>query len=283
MNDNFKELKGCIFDIKTLGFVRIVDYLGGDESIVEAARVSYSGGKTTRDTRGLLRYLMRHEHSSPFEFASIVLHIKAPLFVARQWYRHRTAKVNEISGRYVTLTHGHYVPPELYLRSTSNKQGRSADKLEPRSECEFLGKMNRVMDDSASVYHEMIEAGVAPELARIALPMGTHIEWYWKMDLRNLLHFLRLRLHQTAQKEIQEYAKCIAKIVKEWAPLSWEAFEDYTLNAVLLSVAAYKQLKAHLQGKEVSYEQSEMSKGEWREFMEFLESQKQDDANKTIQ
>ena len=265
-------VKGQTFNIDPLGFIRVVDYMGSDDSIVEAARVSYSGGKTLRDSRGLLRYLIRHDHSSPLEFASIILHIKAPLFVARQWYRHRTAKVNEISGRYVELSHGHYVPHALNLHSTTNKQGRS-DQI-PELESQLLQEMSQVMENSAAVYHKMLSAGVARELARISLPMGTQTEWYWKMDLRNLLHFLRLRLHHTAQEEITKYAECIAEhIVKPWVPLIWEAFTDYQLKAVTFSPFAYKALKAHLKGEAISREQSGMSKGEWSEFLDLLEAQ----------
>jgi thymidylate synthase (FAD) len=212
---------------------------------------------------------MRHDHSSPFEFASIVLHIRAPLFVARQWYRHRTASVNEISGRYVELPHEHYVPRELHVRPTLSKQGRADEK--PDEHDALRRKMTQAMKQSASVYRELIDANVAPELARIALPMGTYTEWYWKMDLRNLLHFLRLRLHHTAQQEITAYARCIGhEIVQHWAPLTWEAFCDYQLNGFYLSKPMYRCLVAHLKGLALTQEESGLSKGEWREWEEML-------------
>lgn len=248
------------------GFVKLVDYLGTDRSITAAARVSYTGGKTLRDDRGLIRYLLRHQHTSPFEFCEIVLHIRAPLFVARQWYRHRTANVNEISGRYTTLPEGHFVPTELNLRPTKNKQGRADEFL--KDDTELLQSMQDAMNRSRDVYNQLVAAGVAYEVARVALPMGNYTEWYWKMDLHNLLRFLRLRMHHSAQIEIQKYATAVASIVRQWVPITYEAFTDYQTDAVSLSRAGLECLKMRLRGIEVTEENSGMSKGEWAEFQE---------------
>jgi len=219
------------------GFVYLVDVMGTDSSIVQAARVSYGDGtKKVREDRGLLRYLLRKHHTSPFEMCEIKFHCRMPIFVARQWVRHRTASLNEMSARYSALPADFYVPePErVQAQAQNNKQG-SGDTLEPAVVDSFL-EMNR---DSARVafeaYQRALGHNVARELARIVTPVSTYTEWYWKMDLHNLLHFLRLRLDPHAQYEIRVFAEAIAEIVKAWVPLTWEAFEDYRLNSMYLS------------------------------------------------
>ena len=219
------------------GFISVVDYLGTDQSIVEAARVSYkSGTKTLRDDISLIRYLMRHEHTSPFEFAEIVIHVRAPLFIARQWYRHRTANVNEISGRYSVLDSGHYIPETLNLQSSINKQSRNDDR--PENETLLLDSMKESMIQSEKTYSDLIESGVAREIARGVLPMSTFTEWYWKIDLHNLLRLIKLRLHHSAQAEFTAYAKVLADIIKIWTPITYDAFVEYKLDSSNLSLRA---------------------------------------------
>jgi len=216
------------------GFIRVVDYMGNDPAIVQAARVSYAEGtKTLRHDRGLIRYLMRHRHTSPFEMCELKLHVKLPIFVARQWIRHRTASVNEISGRYSILKDEFYVPEADFLakQASDNKQGRDVTLAPVEAEL-----VQEILRDAAradsSTYHDLLEhQELARELARLALPVSTYSEWYWKIDLHNLLHFMSLRLHPHAQKEFQVYAQVIADILKVWVPLTWEAFVDYRMEA----------------------------------------------------
>lgn len=231
------DIQGARIDCLDHGFVRVVDAMGEDTAIVQAARVSYGAGtKTPSDDRSLIRYLMRHEHTTPFEMVEIKLHVKMPIFVARQWLRHRTANVNEVSARYSVLPGEFYVPGEIAYQSEFNGQGRSGPM--PRLVADFLRTemaedMQRAADHYAKNVAEKGHAGegMARETARIALPLGTYTEFYWKIDGHNLLHFLRLRMDAHAQEEIRVYAFAIAKIVAAWLPKTWEAFEDYRLNA----------------------------------------------------
>lgn len=216
------------------GSIRVVDYMGNEDAIVQAARVSYGlGTDTPEKDRGLIRYLMRHRHSTPFEMAEIKLHVKLPVFVARQWIRHRTANVNEISGRYTVLPTEFYVPlkRDLQVQSKDNKQGR-ADAL-TEAQAEYVQALMRTVANQAfTAYHGFVEqVDLAKELARINLPLSTYTEWYWKIDVHNLLHFLSLRADPHAQMEIRVYADMICKIVQSWMPNVWEAFEDYVLHA----------------------------------------------------
>lgn len=231
----------CCFEkpIKVLdhGFVKLVDLMGNDSAVVQAARVSYGAGtKTVNEDRGLIRYLIRHQHLSPIEMAEIKLHCKMPIFVARQWIRHRTANVNEISGRYSVLPDEVYAPDRsaIAFQSKDNKQGR-AGLLTDDTAAEFLQMLELSQEQARQSYEHSLELGVARELARVNLPVSQYTEWYWKIDLRNLLHFLSLRLDAHAQYEIRVYAQAIAEIVKVWVPLVWEAFEDYSLGAVTFS------------------------------------------------
>ncbi len=216
------------------GFVRLVDYMGNDASIVQAARVSYGAGtKQVRQDRALIRYLMRHWHTSPFEMVEFKFHVKLPIFVARQWIRHRTANVNEYSGRYSILREEFYVPePEqVRFQSPTNKQGRADQSLPAEEVAAILDEIVEQQKELYQSYQRLLEKGVARELARINLPVSLYTEWYWKIDLHNLFHFLQLRMDVHAQYEIRVYANAIAEIIKPIVPMAWEAFEDYRLNA----------------------------------------------------
>ena len=218
------------------GFVKLVDMMGNDYSIVQAARVSTQGQAKPEDVvkdRNLLRYLMRNDHTSPLEMVELKWHIKLPIFVARQWIRHRTASVNEVSGRYSVLKNEFYIPqPEqIKTQNTINKQGSDAP-FEITEANDILHDMENEQFHDAASYSGRIQKGVSKEIARINLPVSTYTEWYWKIDLKNLLHFLKLRLDPHAQWEIQQYGLAMAEIVKEKLPMVWEAFEDYQLNAV---------------------------------------------------
>ncbi|RLG16111.1 FAD-dependent thymidylate synthase [Candidatus Pacearchaeota archaeon] len=233
-----EEILGKEYPVLNHGFVRLIDYSGGDQRIVQAARVSYGEGtKKVRQDRGLIRYLMRHQHTSPFEQVGFTFHAKMPIFVARQWVRHRTARLNEISGRYSIMKDEFYLPEETHvnLQSTDNKQGRSNEMLSPKETREVLEHMRNDQNNSYKSYKKMIDKGLARELARINLPLSLYTEWYWQMDLRNLFHFLKLRMDEHAQYEIRQYANTIANIVKKVTPLAWEAFEDYQLKSITLS------------------------------------------------
>ncbi|AWD23168.1 FAD-dependent thymidylate synthase [Fuscovulum blasticum] len=256
------------------GFIRVIDYMGDDAAIVQAARVSYGAGtKHVSNDEGLIRYLMRHWHSTPFEMCEIKLHVKLPVFVARQWIRHRTANVNEYSARYSILDREFYIPaPEhLAAQSTVNNQGRG-EVLSGAEAARVLETLKRDAAICFDHYEEMLsqdgQQGLARELARMNLPMNTYTQWYWKTDLHNLFHFLRLRADAHAQYEIQIYAKAIAECVKDWVPLAYAAFEDYRMGGTTLSAKATALLKRRLAGEVVGQEESGMSKGEWREFVE---------------
>lgn len=255
------------------GFVRVVDYMGDDGAIVQSARVSYGRGTRAVSTdEGLIRYLMRHWHSTPFEMCEIKLHVKLPLFVARQWIRHRTANVNEISARYSILDREFYIPaPEhLSAQSASNRQGRGAT-LEGEEAARVLDILREDAMRSYDHYEAMLsqegQQGLARELARMNLPANVYTQWYWKTDLYNLFHFLHLRADSHAQYEIRAYAEAICEIVRDWVPAAWAAFEDYRLGGLQLSARGVAVLKRRLAGETVTEESSGMSKGEWREFV----------------
>ncbi|MCC5974159.1 MAG: FAD-dependent thymidylate synthase [Rubellimicrobium sp.] len=256
------------------GFVRMVDYMGDDAAICQAARVSYGRGtRSVQNDEGLIRYLMRHWHSTPFEMCEVKLHVKLPVFVARQWIRHRTANVNEYSARYSILDREFYIPEATHLaaQSTINNQGRG----ESLTEGEAARVLDWLREDAARAYDHyeaMIsqegQQGLARELARMNLPANIYTQWYWKVDLHNLFHFLRLRADSHAQYEIRVYAQAIARIVADWVPAAWGAFADYRLGGVTLSEKGVACLKRRLAGEVVTQEGSGMSKGEWREFVE---------------
>ncbi|WP_112323340.1 FAD-dependent thymidylate synthase [Oceanibium sediminis] len=259
------------------GFVRVIDYMGDDAAIVQAARVSYGAGtKHVSNDAGLIKYLMRHWHSTPFEMCEIKLHVKLPVFVARQWIRHRTANVNEYSARYSILDREFYIPaPEqLAAQSTVNNQGRG-ETLQGEEAARVLEMLKSDAMRSYDHYEEMLsqdgQAGLARELARMNLPANVYTQWYWKTDLHNLFHFLRLRADAHAQYEIRVYAETICEMVADWVPLAYAAFEDYRLNAAQLSGKGVLALRRMLKGEEMDAEKAGMSKGEWREFMGVLE------------
>jgi len=254
------------------GFVRAIDYMGDDSAIVQAARVSYGAGtKHVQNDEGLIRYLMRHWHSTPFEMCELKLHVKLPVFVARQWIRHRTANVNEYSARYSILDREFYIPEpaQLAAQSTVNNQGRG-DVLEGPEAARVLALLKSDAAQMYDHYEDMLsqegQQGLARELARMNLPMNIYTQWYWKTDLHNLFHFLRLRADSHAQYEIRVYAEAIAAMVADWVPLAFSAFEDYRMGGVTLSSKAIDALKRMLKGEEVTRESSGMSVGEWREF-----------------
>ncbi len=231
------------------GFVRLVDYMGNDAAIVQAARVSYGAGtKQVRQDRALIRYLMRHWHTSPFEMVEFKFHVKLPIFVARQWIRHRTANVNEYSGRYSILREEFYLPePEqVRFQSPTNKQGRADQSLPAEEVAAILDEIVEQQKELYQSYQRLLEKGVARELARINLPVSLYTEWYWKIDLHNLFHFLQLRMDVHAQYEIRVYANAIAEIIKPIVPMAWEAFEDYRLNARSFSANELKLLSQWL-------------------------------------
>ena len=258
------------------GFVRVIDYMGDDSAICQAARVSYGKGtKSVQNDAGLIRYLMRHWHSTPFEMCEVKLHVKLPVFVARQWIRHRTANVNEYSARYSILDREFYIPePDaLNAQSVINNQGRG----EALSGDEAARVLDYLKTDSMRAYdhyEEMIsqdgQQGLARELARMNLPANIYTQWYWKVDLHNLFHFLRLRADAHAQYEIRVYADAICEMVRDWVPAAYGAFEDYRMGGATLSATAIACVQRMVKGEAVTQESSGMSKGEWREFMGVL-------------
>ncbi|MCF6273206.1 MAG: FAD-dependent thymidylate synthase [Rhodobacteraceae bacterium] len=259
------------------GFVRVIDYMGDDSAICQAARVSYGKGtKAVSNDEGLIRYLMRHWHSTPFEMCEIKLHVKLPVFVARQWIRHRTANVNEYSARYSILDREFYIPAPDHLNAQSvvNNQGRGAllEGEEAQRVLQILkDDSNRAYDNYEAMISDEGQSGLARELARMNLPMNIYTQWYWKVDLHNLFHFLRLRADSHAQYEIRVYADAICKIVADWVPAAYGAFEDYRMGGAQFSGKGMEVLRRMLKGEQVTQETSGMSKGEWRELMGSLE------------
>jgi thymidylate synthase (FAD) len=269
------------FKILDHGFIRVVDYMGDDSAIVQAARVSYGKGtKHTNQDKGLINYLLRHKHTTPFEMCEIKLHVKLPIFIARQWIRHRTASVNEYSARYSILSKEFYIPKEedLSPQSTANKQGRELERL---SEKDAQHVLDILRDDATRCYQNYLllmnedeegniinpdKSGIARELARMNLTLNQYTQWYWKIDLHNLLHFVRLRADSHAQFEIQEYAKVLLDIIKMWVPYTYEAFIEHVANSVTLSKTAVSLVQKMLAGQKVSQEDSGLSKREWAEF-----------------
>jgi len=259
------------------GFVRAIDYMGDDEAIVQSARVSYGRGtKAARSDEGLIRYLMRHWHSTPFEMCEIKLHVKLPIFIARQWIRHRTANVNEYSARYSILDKEYYIPAAEHLaaQSDTNRQGRG-DVLSGEEAQRVLDLLRGDAERTYAHYEEMLtedegKAGLSRELARMNLTLNTYTQWYWKTDLHNLFHFLRLRADAHAQYEIRVYAEAICELTKAWVPMAYGAFEDYRLGAVTLSGPATDVVRRMIAGEAVTQETSGLSAGEWREVVASL-------------
>ena len=267
------------------GFIRVIDYMGDDSSIVQSARVSYGKGtKKVSTDDGLIRYLMRYRHSTPFEMCEIKYHVKLPIFIARQWIRHRTANVNEYSARYSILDKEFYMPSkdQLASQSKSNRQGRG-EILQGKQAEEVL---NILKDDATRTYNnyekllnerfdgtkiDENKVGLARELARMNLTLNTYTQWYWKTDLLNLLNFLFLRADDHAQYEIRVYAEKMLETVKRWVPITYQAFMDYRVGAAEISSKGLKVIKYMLAGKKISQEESELTKREWNELMEKLD------------
>ena len=266
------------------GFIRVVDYMGNDSSIVQAARVSYGKGtKKVNTDAGLIKYLMRHWHSTPFEMCEIKYHVKLPIFIARQWIRHRTANVNEYSARYSILDKEFYLPsPEnLAAQSQSNRQGRG-DVLEGEDAKKVLDIIKSDSERTYSNYEEMLnerydgskieenKSGLARELARMNLTLNTYTQWYWKTDLLNLMNFLRLRADSHAQYEIRAYADVMLDTLKRWVPTTYEAFMDYRVGGTEISSKGKSVIQKLIKGEETSLDDSGLSKREWNELMDAL-------------
>ena len=266
------------------GFIRVVDYMGDDGAIVQAARVSYGRGtRKVSEDRGLINYLMRHRHTTPFEMCEIKYHVKLPIFVARQWIRHRTANVNEYSARYSILDNEFYVPaPEhLAAQATTNRQGREQviegaaaqrvlDLLRSEAERAYAGYTELLNEDAAGTPIDPARPGLARELARINLSLGFYTQWYWKTDLHNLMHFLALRADPHAQHEIRAYAEAMLGTLARWVPMTFAAFLEYRLKAVLISATGLAVIRRLLAGEGVAPEASGLSRREWRELMALL-------------
>jgi thymidylate synthase (FAD) len=267
------------------GFIRVIDYMGDDSSIVQSARVSYGKGtKKVSTDEGLIRYLMRHWHSTPFEMCEIKYHVKLPIFIARQWIRHRTANVNEYSARYSILDKEFYIPAkeQLSAQATNNRQGRG-ELITGKQADEVL----KILKDDAVKTYENYEkmlnerfdgtiidekkSGLARELARMNLTLNSYTQWYWKTDLLNLMNFLFLRGDSHAQYEIRVYAQKMLDTVKKWVPITHAAFLDYRVGAAHLSSKGLKIVKSMINGNKVSYEDSGLSKREWNELMEVID------------
>ena len=254
------------------GFIRLVDYMGSDESVVQAARISYGRGtKSVSQDAALINYLMRHSHTTPFEMCEIKFHIKLPIFVARQWVRHRTANVNEYSARYSVLDHEFYVPErdQIAKQSEDNAQGRGSSLSD--EDAQYVTDL--LIDDSNRVYetyNKFLEKGVSREISRVNLTLNYYTEWYWKIDLHNLLHFLKLRSEVNAQYEIRVYAKTMLEIVKKWVPLTYAAFMEYSLESQNFSKSALDVVKKLIAGEEVVREDTSIGKREWKELMAIL-------------
>lgn len=258
------------FEVFDHGFVGLVDYMGGDEAVVQAARVSYGKGtKSVSEDRGLLRYLMRHRHTTPFEMVEFKWHMSMPIFVARQWIRHRTANVNEVSYRYSKPEDKLYVPHPgfIQLQSVTNHQGRSGESVSPDLVARVIELISDQNTRGMNAYNEMTNKGIARELARVGLPVGIYTQWYWKNDLHNTLRFLSLRMDPHAQKEIRTYANVMAAVLQRAVPHVWEAFEDYDLNAFSISAPEQLVVQDLLLGKPFHKAITLLPKRERREFL----------------
>ena len=264
------------------GFIRVIDYMGDDTSIVQAARVSYGKGtKKVSTDSGLIKYLMRHRHSTPFEMCEIKYHVKLPIFIARQWIRHRTANVNEYSARYSILDKEFYMPTKDHLaaQSSSNRQGRG-ELINGKQADEILNILKKDAKQTYENYELMLNErfdgtvinesnkGLARELARMNLTLNTYTQWYWKTDLLNLLNFLSLRADSHAQYEIRAYADVMTDTLKKWVPITFDAFMDYRVGGMELSAKSKTVIQKMIKGQPCDFETSKLSKREWNELME---------------
>ena len=274
-----------VFPALDHGFIRVVDYMGDDQAVVQAARVSYGKGTTrVSEDRGLIRYLMRHRHSTPFEMCEIKLHVKLPMFIARQWIRHRTASINEYSARYSVLDKEFYIPDakDLAVQSLSNRQGRG-EVLSEIDSNEALEMLKRDAEKCFDTYEYLLNEksngdiidnnrdGLARELARINLTLNTYTQWYWKTNLHNLMNFIYLRADSHAQYEIRVYADIIYDIMKAWVPITAEAFSSYRSGSIEISAEAMKVIKLLIAGKKIDQKSSGLSAREWNELMSSLD------------
>jgi thymidylate synthase (FAD) len=284
------ELEKVLYDaipVLDHGFIRVIDYMGDDSSIVQSARVSYGKGtKKVSTDDGLIRYLMRYRHSTPFEMCEIKYHVKLPIFIARQWIRHRTANVNEYSARYSILDKEFYLPAkdQLAAQSQSNRQGKG-DVLQGKQAEEVLNILKEDATRTYNNYEKLLnerfdgtkidenKIGLARELARMNLTLNTYTQWYWKTDLLNLLNFLFLRADDHAQYEIRVYAQTMLETVKKWVPITYQAFMDYRVGAAEISSKGLKVIKSMIAGKKILQEESGLSKREWNELMDVLGKQ----------
>lgn len=249
------------FPVLDHGFVRLVDYLGSDQRIVQSARVSYGEGtKSFRQDKGLINYLLRNDHTSPFEQVVFTFHVKMPIFVARQWTRHRTARMNEISGRYSVMKDECYVPdPEhIALQSEDNKQGRKSEPVSKEEADRVRALLEKQNAAAFETYHNLLDSGIAREIARIDLPLSLYTEFYWEMDLHNLFHFLALRLDGHAQYEIRAYAEVMLEIVRTVCPIATEAFENHKVGGKSFSRNEVEAIKAMINGDEVKLKGREL-------------------------
>lgn len=268
-----EEELGKEYPILDHGFVMLVDYMGNDTSIAQAARTSYGKGtKTSAENRTLLRYLVRRRHTTPLEMAVLKFYAKMPIFVARQWVRHRMASINEYSGRYSIMHDEFFIPAEerIQFQSKANNQGSSDEEVPPELKQRVLDLLIQDAGQSFEHYAEITKAGIAKELARIGLPLSTYTEWFWKADLHNLFNFLKLRTASDAQEEIRQYAIKIGEITKNAFPLTYEAFEDYVLNAITLSSLEQKVIKEIINGTLLFDAAEKYLETNW-EINEFLE------------
>ncbi|MEC8100459.1 MAG: FAD-dependent thymidylate synthase [Pseudomonadota bacterium] len=277
----FKPLK-----VLDKGFIRVVDYMGNDSSIVQAARVSYGKGtKKKSEDEGLIRYLLRHRHTTPFEMCEIKLHIKLPIFIARQWIRHRTASINEYSARYSILEDEFYIPKKYNLaeQSMSNKQGRG-EEVDEKTASKILKILKEdsyrcyknyswMLNEKDSINFNKNRSSLSRELARINLTLNTYTQWYWKIDLHNFMHFISLRADSHSQYEIREYGKILLNILSKWVPLSYKAFLSYRVNSTELSMEALKIIKKMISGKKVFKNQTTLSNREWNELQSILSAE----------
>ncbi len=273
-----KEIDAILYEehkVLDHGFIRVVDYMGSDSAIVQAARVSYGKGtKQISQDEALIKYLMRHHHTTPFEMCEIKFHVKLPIFVARQWIRHRTANVNEYSARYSILDDEFYTPkPEQVAKQSDNNKQGSGEAFDPDTSKEIIDSLTSDSNLVYSHYEKFIEQGLAREIARTNLMLNYYTQFYWKIDLHNLLHFLKLRADKHAQYEIRVYAEVMLDIIKKWVPLAYNAFVEYCLESACISRTGLEIIRKLIKGENVTRKESNIGKREWGELMSILDKQ----------
>ncbi|ACN95864.1 FAD-dependent thymidylate synthase [Wolbachia pipientis] len=273
-----KEIDAILYEehkVLDHGFIRVVDYMGSDSAIVQAARVSYGKGtKQISQDEALIKYLMRHHHTTPFEMCEIKFHVKLPIFVARQWIRHRTANVNEYSARYSILDDEFYTPkPEQVAKQSDNNKQGSGEAFDPDTSKEIIDSLTNDSNLVYSHYEKFIEQGLAREIARTNLMLNYYTQFYWKIDLHNLLHFLKLRADKHAQYEIRVYAEVMLDIIKKWVPLAYNAFVEYCLESACISRTGLEIIRKLIKGENVTRKESNIGKREWGELMSILDKQ----------